>query len=397
MKKFFSYDPKLLVYGFLIVFFASYGQTFFISIFNSEIRSHYSLSDGEFGLIYSIATILSAVMLISFAKLIDYIDLRIYSLLISAGMILSCLAMFFFIKHVLYLLLIIFSLRFFGQGAMGHAGETTMARYFGNNRGKALSVSTLGGMIGVMLLPMFIIYLMKYYTFNQIWLAASISIIIFIPIIFFLLNDQVKRHINFKKNISNDSSNQKWRTRDLIKQKKFYIYLPMSITSSFVSTGLMFHQIFIFNQKGWSLIMLGNGFLFLGIFSIIGLIIGGPIIDKFNTRKTALTALLPLFLALLVLLFFNNYFSLLIYMSLYGLNHGLTAPFIGALWAEIYGVESLGTVKALLHAGGVFASALSPLIFGYLIDIGFGISIIVIISMLIIIVSTFLPIYNKLP
>ena len=397
MKKFFSYDPKLLVYGFLIVFFASYGQTFFISIFNSEIRSHYSLSDGEFGLIYAIATILSAIILISFAKLIDYIDLRIYSLLISVGMILSCLAMFFFIKHVFYLLLIIFSLRFFGQGAMGHAGETTMARYFGNNRGKALSVSTLGGMIGVMLLPMFIIYLMKYYTFNQIWLAASISIIIFIPIIFFLLNDQVNRHINLKKNISNDSSNQKWRTRDLIKQKKFYIYLPMSITSSFVSTGLMFHQIFIFNQKGWSLIMLGNGFLFLGVFAIIGLIIGGPIIDKFNTRKTALTALLPLFLALLVLLFFNNYFSLLLYMSLFGLNHGLTAPFIGALWAEIYGVESLGTVKALLHAGGVFASALSPLIFGYLIDIGFGISIIVIISILIIIVSTFVPIYNKLP
>ena len=149
MKKFLSYDPKLLVYGFLIVFFASYGQTFFISIFNSEIRSHYNLSDGEFGLIYSIATILSAAMLISFAKLIDYIDLRIYSLLISAGMILSCLEMFFFIKHVFFLLLVIFSLRFFGQGSMGHAGETTMSRYFGQNRGKALSVSTLGGMTGV--------------------------------------------------------------------------------------------------------------------------------------------------------------------------------------------------------------------------------------------------------
>ncbi len=397
MKKFFYDDPKLLIYGFLIVFFASYGQTFFISIFNYEIRSYYNLSDGEFGLIYAIATILSAVVLISFAKLIDYIDLRIYSLLISIGMILSCLAMFFFIKHVFFLLLIIFSLRFFGQGAMGHAGETTMARYFGQNRGKALSVSTLGGMTGVMLLPMLIIYLMKFYTLNQIWLAASISIIIFIPIIFLLLNDQTKRHLNFKKNISSNSSNQKWRTRDLIKQKKFYIYLPLSITSSFVSTGLMFHQIFIFNQKGWSLIMMGNGFLFLGIFSIIGLLIGGPIIDKFNTRKTALTALFPLFLALLVLMFFNNYLSLLIYMSLYGLNHGISAPFIGALWAEIYGVESLGTVKALLHAGGVFASALSPLIFGYLIDIGFGISIIVVISILIIIVSTLLPIYNKLP
>ena len=397
MRQFFSYDPKLLVYGFLIVFFASYGQTFFISIFNFEIRSHYNLSDGEFGLVYAIATILSSFLLISFAKLIDYIDLRIYSFIISIGMFLACLTMFFFINNILFLLLTIFTLRFFGQGAMTHAGETSMARYFGKNRGKAISVSTLGGMSGVMLLPMFIIYLMKYFTLNQIWLGASFSIILLIPILFFLLNDQSTRHINFKKNISNDSINQKWRTRDLIKQKKFYIYLPLSIASSFISTGLMFHQIFIFNQKGWNLTMLGNGFLFLGIFSIVGLIIGGPIIDRFNTRKTVLTALLPLFLALLVLLFFNNYFFLLLYMSLYGLNHGLTAPFIGALWAEIYGVESLGIVKALLHAGVVFSSALSPLVFGYLIDFGFGISSIVSISMLIIIVSTLLPIYNKLP
>ena len=39
------------------------------------------------------------------------------------------------------------------QGAMSHAGETSMARYFGNNRGKALSIATLGGMAGVMFLP----------------------------------------------------------------------------------------------------------------------------------------------------------------------------------------------------------------------------------------------------
>ena len=49
MKNFFSYDPKLLIYGFFIVFFASYGQTFFISLFNTEIRFYYGLTDGEFG------------------------------------------------------------------------------------------------------------------------------------------------------------------------------------------------------------------------------------------------------------------------------------------------------------------------------------------------------------
>ena len=84
-------------------------------------------------------------------------------------------------------------------------------------------------------------------------------------------------------------------------------------------------------------------------------------------------------------------------MSLYGLNLGISTPFIGALWAEIYGVESLGTVKALLLSGSVFASALSPLVFGYLIDWGFGILTIVFISAFIIIFSTLIPLYKKLP
>ena len=57
-------------------------------------------------------------------------------------------------------------------------------------------------------------------------------------------------------------------------------------------------------------------------------------------------------------------------MSLFGFNLGLSAPFMGSLWAEIYGVKSIGTAKALLHGVGVFASALSPVIFGYAMDWG---------------------------
>ena len=145
MKSFFKYDPKLLIYGFAIVFFASYGQTFFISIYNLEIRDFYNLSDGNFGLIYALGTLLSSFFLVIFAKLIDYLDLRLYSFFISFGLSISCLAMYFSPNSIIFLFFIIFGLRFFGQGAMSHAGETTMARFFGNNRGKALSVSTFGG------------------------------------------------------------------------------------------------------------------------------------------------------------------------------------------------------------------------------------------------------------
>ena len=393
MRDFFISDPKLLFYGFTILFFASFGQTFFISIFNTEIRNFFNLTAGEFGLVYALGTLTSSVILVGFAKLIDHIDLRIYSFMISLGLAIACLGMYIKYESIILLFFIIFGLRFFGQGAMSHAGETTMARYFDVNRGKAISVGTLGGKIGIMFLPFIVIKLLAIMDWRYVWLGAALTILVFfIPLLFLFLYKHEVRHSNFKELNVDITSNKKWKTREVIVDKKFYIYLPMSIAASFISTGLMFHQIFIINEKGWSLEMMANGYILLGIFSIIGLSFGGPIIDKFNTKKIVIFTLFPLFLAILILIFFDSYLSMLIYLSLLGLNMGIGTPFIGSLWAELYNLESLGSVKALLHACGVFASALSPLIFGYIIDLGFGILTIATIALIIICISTLLSI-----
>ena len=198
MKNFLILDPKLLFYGFATLFFASFGQTFFISIHNAEIRSFYNLTDGEFGFIYSLGTLLSSILLIGFAKLIDYVDLRLYTLGISLGLALSCLGFFISYNSIFFLFLILFGLRFFGQGAMAHAGDTTMARYFGSNRGKALSVCTFGGMIGVMLLPLIVVKISILIGWRNVWLISSLSIFfIFIPLFFLSLLNHKLRHSNF--------------------------------------------------------------------------------------------------------------------------------------------------------------------------------------------------------
>ena len=101
MKNFILYDPKLLIYGFLIIFFASYGQTFFIALFNDDIKNIYNLSDGEFGMVYALSTTLSSLLLINFAKLIDFIDLRIYSFLVSIGLLLPCLGIYFLPENII--------------------------------------------------------------------------------------------------------------------------------------------------------------------------------------------------------------------------------------------------------------------------------------------------------
>ena len=390
MKSFFLNDPKMLIYGFMIIFFGSYGQTFFIALFNDDIKNYYSLTDGQFGLIYALSTTLSSLLLINFAKLIDFIDLRIYSIIITTGLIITCVSIYILPFNIFYLVIIILSLRFFGQGAMTHAGITSLTRYFGKDRGKAISVANLGGMLGVMFLPIIVVYFKNFFSFREIWLFSSLSLIIFLPILYITLNNQKQRQKKFKESIQ--GSFKKWKTIDVIKNKKFLTYLPITTFFSFIGTGLMFHQIFIFSQKGWTIDMLGVGFIFLGGFSILGLIIGGPLIDMLNPQKAILYLLLPIFLAILILLAFDSFIFLLIYMSLYGFNLGISSPFTGSLWAEIFGLESLGTVKALFHALVVFASALSPVVFGYVIDWGYGLGMISLISLVMIILATILPI-----
>ena len=392
MRSFFLSEPRLLLFGFFISYFASYGQTFFISIFNLEIRSLLNLSDGQFGLVYSLATLISAFILVWFGKLIDKIDLRIYTFIISLGLSFGCIGMFFLTKNLLILFLIILSLRFFGQGAMTHTSITTMSRYYDTNRGKAISVSEFGGMFGFITFPLIAVLLIKIFTWKLTWLFAGISIlIIFIPAYFYLLKDQGSRNKEFLDKTDILSLERNWLRRDVIVDKKFYVYLPIFLVPPFVITGLVFHQVFIITNKGWNMELLASSFIGLGVFSMVGLLLGGPFIDKMNTRKVIPFHLFPMLIGILIMMFFDHYIFIFPYMALLGLSMGLGAPFTGSLWAELYGVRNLGAIRALLHACMVFASSLSPFLMGIIIDYNFGYFSIGLFCIILIVCASYLP------
>ena len=395
MKKFLLHDPNLLLYGFAMVFFASFGQTFYIALFNDDILNIYKITDGEFGLVYAIATLVSSFLFINFAKLIDKIDLRFYSIVIIFGLAIACTGFYFIFDNIFHLFIILFLLRFFGQGAMMHAGTTSMARYFSVDRGKAISFATLGGMLAIMFLPKIVVHFNSYLDFKTLWILTTIILLILIPIVFLILYNQKNRDLVLTNTIDNDKLNKNWTIAEILRDRVFFIYFPLAASFPFIGTGLMFHQIYIFDSKGWTMQMLGNGYILFGLFSILGLLIGGPLIDKINTKKAIPYVLTPLLICIIVLFFFDNYWSFVVYMSLFGFNLGLSAPFMGSLWAELYGVKSIGTAKALLHAVAVFASALSPVVFGYAIDWGYGISFIILISSIMIVVSSILPVIYK--
>ncbi|HKL63520.1 MAG TPA: MFS transporter, partial [Woeseiaceae bacterium] len=63
MLAFLKQNFRWIAGGFLLTYFSSFGQTFFISASISEWRAAFGLSHGEIGRLYMLATLASALCL----------------------------------------------------------------------------------------------------------------------------------------------------------------------------------------------------------------------------------------------------------------------------------------------------------------------------------------------
>ena len=122
----------------------------------SEIRMDLGLSHGTFGGIYSAATLTSAVLLLWTGSIIDRMDLRRYTYIVTVGLALAC-ALMAGSNSIAMLFLAVLALRHFGQGLMSMAGATTMVRYLDHHRGKANAIGGIGYSVSEAILPIAVI------------------------------------------------------------------------------------------------------------------------------------------------------------------------------------------------------------------------------------------------
>lgn len=90
------------------------GQTNFIAQFNTSLRGTFGLSHGEFGGLYTIATLTSAFCLIWAGPLVDRFNARFLAICSLCGLALTALAMSA-IGDMALLVVALVALRFFGH------------------------------------------------------------------------------------------------------------------------------------------------------------------------------------------------------------------------------------------------------------------------------------------
>ena len=378
-------NKKVLIFGFIFTFFSSFGQSFFLGLFNPSIRNELNITHGQFGTIYAMATICSSLVLIWFGKKIDDTKLFNYSLIVICILFLS--SIFFSLITNIYLLTIaIFLMRFSGQGLMSHTSSTTISRYFNKRRGRALSGIWFGLSLAEFLLPILIIFLLNILSWRIIWHLISIIILIILPLTVFytikkltLESREMSELNNVKKNLKFIKS---WKRIEVLRDFKFYIISLNMLAMPWIVTGVFIYQSFISESKMWGPYIIPQSFMVYSVISIITLITSGFLVDKFTSRKLIPFMNIPLLFGLVILYFFDFKYSAYLFFGFMGISNGLANVLGSSTWAEIYGVRYLGGIRALTTAFMVFSTAFGTAIFGILIDLGFTIEFIALVSII---------------
>ena len=375
-----SLNLKVIVFGFIFTFFSSFGQSYFLGLFNSSIRDTLSITHGQFGSIYASATLLSSILLIWVGKKIDDVNIFKFALFVTILLSFSC---FFFSKvsSVSILFIGIFLMRFSGQGMMSHTATTTISRFFTKTRGRALSISWFGLSFAEFVLPVLMVYLLTLIDWQNLWLFFSITVLIVLPIASFFLIKNLKldsRELN-KENIK-EAEIKQWQRKEVLKDYRFYIISLNMLSMPWIFTGYAVFQSFVQTSKGWGPYVIAQSFMPYSIFSVLTLFLSGFLIDKFTSRKLLIFMNIPLLFSVIILIFFDNPIIAFVFLALVGVSNGFANILGSSTWAEIYGVRYIGSIKALTTALMVFATAFGTALFGFLIDVGFSIDDIAVVS-----------------
>lgn len=319
-----------------------------------------------------LATLASAMTLPFLGKIVDR-----YSIAGVGGATILMLALACMVlalsQSIFLLVLALFGLRLFGQGMMTHVALVAMGRWFVANRGKAVSISTLGFNLGQAVFPVAFIGLIGVVSWQQGWLiAAAVLAFVALPAVVFSLKKERSPHSIAFEGVEKTYGLRQWTRNEMLRDPVFWLTCIGVLAGPFISTAIFFHQDFVLAERGWSYQLFALGFVVLTVVSIISGLISGIVIDRKSATALLPATLLPLALGCIVLGLGTSQSAMIAYMFLLGVSSGIAGSVLGSIWPEVYGTEHLGAIRSVVMALMVLFSALGPGVMGWMIDFGIG-------------------------
>jgi sugar phosphate permease len=371
--------------GFILTYFSSFGQTYFISASVSEWRAMFGLTHGEFGRLYMFATLASALCIPFVGRLIDVVQAHLMVALV-VPILAGATLLAAYASSLPMLVFAIFLLRLFGQGMMTNIALTATGRWFVAERGRAISLVVLGHQGGEATIPLAFAALTIAYGYRVGWLAATIALVVVgLPLAYWcyrtpralplsasaeLAEQDRLPHAQPSMKAATLPEVRSWTRGEVLRDPIFWALLAGVLAPAFIGTTIFYHQNYLTALHSWPPQLFAMALLVMALTTVCCALITGAVIDRLSATLVLPYFLLPLAAACFVLAFSGAEITLFILMVLLGISYGIASTLFGALWPEIYGLENLGAVRSITVSAAVLATAIGPGVTGTLIDRG---------------------------
>jgi len=355
--------------GFLLTYFSSFGQTFFVSASIAEWQAAFDLSHGEFGRLYMFATLASALCLPFLGRLVDVVPEH-RSILIVIPVLAAATLLAAYAPSVAVLAVAIFLLRLFGQGMMTHIALTATGRWFALQRGRAVSLVVLGHQGGEATLLLAFTSLAVGHGYQAGWVAGAAALMLVgLPFAYWAFSKPrtARHHLDEHGELPEQ---RHWTRAEVLRDPIFWILLTGVLAPPFIGTIIFYHQDYLTALNGWPPRFYALSLSVMAVTTVTFALLGGVIIDRYRAATVLPVFLLPLAATCFVFASGGPPASLLVAMVLLGMSYGFSSTLFGAVWPEVYGTAHLGSIRSSIVSAMVFATAAGPGLTGTLIDRG---------------------------
>ena len=360
----FFYGWVILGAGTLAITMMGPSQTFTVSLFIDKWVAELGIGRANIALIYGLATLGASLFLPVTGRLTDRFGAR---RAIIAAAVLLAVACFFMgmVGGVIALLLGLLLLRFAGFGSVQLISNHVIAQWFIERRGTVMGLAGQSLAVSLIVFPVLGEALINGFGWRQAWgIMGVLVLLVLIPVGGGLFRDtpeqygQIPDGENWHKSRKQRAvAEVNWTLAEARRTAVFWIFAVGLAGMTMIMAGIVFHQISIFEERGFDRSLAIHAFQIAAIFTVIGNLLMGRLLDVWSPRKLLTIQLTVLVMAMTLVMTMHAVWQAVLFGMLFGLISGSYRVMDSTVWANYFGRKHLGSIRGATMLGTLGGTA----------------------------------------
>ncbi|WP_241769601.1 MFS transporter [Rhodococcus opacus] len=365
---------SLVVWAGIASIMTAPGQTAAISVFTDSLIDSLGIGRTQLSVSYLVGTLAGAAAMPWVGRALDRFGVRVVMAAIAAlfGAVLIGIS---FATDIVGLTAGFVGIRMAGQGALGLAATTLVAKHVTERRGLALGVTAAAGSAGISLAPVLLERLVSAYGIAAVWRLEGLAVwVIVLPVALLALRHLGRPPAHRWAGQERESGGRDQDTapagpdpepaftaRAAVRTAMFWAIASGLAAAGMLTTAVNFHQVSVLGEQGLSATEAAANFIPQTVAGLLSTLAVGALADRIAPKYAVALSMLLLAASLAALPLVRPGWAAIGYGLALGCSAGSIRAVEAAAYAHYFGTGHLGAIRGIATMISVGSTAFGPL------------------------------------